>query len=75
MYLNQLKPGDKAIIRAINAPLALKRRLLEMGFTTNAAIKVVKEAPLTDPVEYCIRGCEVTLRKSEAAHIEVERVC
>ena len=74
MYLSDLKPGEKGKIVQINAPIKIKRRLLEMGFTADADILVLKEAPLSDPVEYLLRGCEVTLRKNDASRIEIEKV-
>jgi ferrous iron transport protein A len=42
-----------------------------MGITPGVAIKVVKVAPLGDPLEVTVRGYELSLRKDEAAHIEV----
>jgi Fe2+ transport system protein FeoA len=47
------------------------RRLLEMGVTPGCDLTVVRVAPLGDPVEVRLRGYRLTLRKSDAAHIEV----
>ncbi|MDR1635323.1 MAG: ferrous iron transport protein A [Bifidobacteriaceae bacterium] len=47
------------------------RRLMEMGVTPGCELTVVRVAPLGDPVEVRLRGYRLTLRKSEAAHIEV----
>lgn len=71
--LSELKPGESAKVQNINAPFEIKRRLLEMGFTPRTTIYVIKEAPLSDPVEYSIRDFEVSLRKKDAAYIEVEK--
>ena len=46
--------------------------MTEMGFTKGAEVKVVKAAPLTDPVEYIIKGYHVSLRREQAEHIIME---
>ncbi|MBN1420777.1 MAG: ferrous iron transport protein A [Planctomycetes bacterium] len=51
----------------------LHRRLLEMGFTEGTRIRVAREAPLGDPVDYEVRGYHVSLRRSEACLIIVRR--
>ena len=53
---------------------AFRRRLLDMGFTKGALVRVIKHAPFRDPVEYCIGGTHVTLRVQEATQIIVERI-
>ena len=50
----------------------LKRRIMDMGITPGVEVKVIKVAPLGDPVEINVRGYELSLRKEEAARIEVE---
>ena len=51
---------------------ALKRRIMDMGITKGTEIKVVKIAPLGDPMELNVRGYDLSVRKNEAATIEVE---
>lgn len=51
---------------------ATKRRIMDMGITKGVEVFVRKEAPLGDPVEVTVRGYELSLRKSDAAMIEVE---
>jgi len=46
---------------------------MEMGFVRGSEVKVVKHAPLKDPLEFVIRGYHVSLRKEEAAHILMEK--
>jgi len=46
-------------------------RLLEMGLTPGTMIQLVKRAPLGDPLEVRVRGCHVSLRTAEAAHVRV----
>lgn len=56
----------------LNGEGAVKRRLMDMGFTKGCKIFVRKVAPLGDPVEVTIRGYELSVRKADAENIEVE---
>jgi ferrous iron transport protein A len=71
MTLRDLKPGQAGTVVSIGEKGPLKRRIMDMGITRGVAIKVVKVAPLGDPIEINIRGYELSLRKDEAAQIEV----
>lgn len=71
MTLNDLHAGDSAIIARIRGRGAFRKRLTEMGFIRGKNIKVVKSAPLKDPVEYRILDSSVSLRRSEASLVEV----
>ena len=51
---------------------AVKRRIMDMGITKGVQVFVRKVAPLGDPVEITVRGYELSLRKADAAMIEVE---
>lgn len=74
MTLRDLKPGETAKVVVINAEGAFKRRIMDMGITTGVSIKLVKVAPLGDPVEVTVRGYQLSLRKEEAASLEMELV-
>ena len=50
---------------------AVKRRIMDMGITKGVEIYVRKVAPLGDPIELTVRGYELSIRKSEAATIEI----
>lgn len=71
--LDQLVVGEEARITSIAAVGALRRRLMDMGLTKKVPLKVVKLAPLGDPIEIRIRGYELSMRKDEAVHILVEK--
>lgn len=73
MTLRDLKPGESGTVVSIGQKGPLKRRLMDMGITPGIGIKVVKVAPLGDPVEVNIRGYELSLRKDEAQQIIVEK--
>jgi len=69
--LNLLKPGQQATITRITGEGVVRRRLMDMGLTRGTQILIRKVAPLGDPIEVCIRGYELTFRKSEAKKIFV----
>ena len=73
MTLAELKTGEKGIITKVRGRGAFRKRIIEMGFVVGKQVIVVKNAPLKDPVEYNIMGYEVSLRRSEAALIEVTK--
>lgn len=73
LKLDQLKTGELAIIRNILGEGKIRRRLLDMGLTTGTQVYFRKVAPLGDPIEITVRGYELTLRKSEANLILVEK--
>ena len=69
--LTQLPTGSHGIIYHVGGQGAFRKRISEMGFVKGQRIRVVKNAPLKDPVEYEIMGYKVSLRRSEAALVEV----
>ena len=71
MTLDHLKPGEGGTITVVGGQGALRRRLLDMGLTPKTKIQVRKVAPMGDPIELFLRGYELTLRKDDAAKIEV----
>ena len=71
--LADLEPGEKAKILRVGGAAAATKRLVEMGLTRGATVAVVRVAPLGDPVEVQIRGYNLSLRKTEAGAVEVER--
>ena len=72
MTLDRLKPGQTCKIVRVGALGAVKRRIVDMGATKGAPLEVVKVAPLGDPIEIKVKGYSLTLRKGEAAAIEVD---
>lgn len=73
MTLKDLKPGEEAKVIGIGEKGPLRRRIMDMGVTPGASVKVIKIAPLGDPIEVNIRGYELSLRKDEAGQIEVSQ--
>jgi len=69
--LADLPPGSVARIAAVDPQSPIGRRLLDLGFVPGTQVRVVRRAPLGDPVEYELRGYRVCLRRSEALRVEV----
>ena len=70
--LSQLAIGEKGTVSAVRGEGAVRRRLFDMGITPGAEVYLRKKAPLGDPIEIALRGYELTLRKAEAAQVEIE---
>jgi ferrous iron transport protein A len=70
--LDQLRPRETGIIAALHGEGSLQQRMLEMGVTDGTEIEVLRFAPLGDPMEIFVRGFHLSLRKSEAAYVEME---
>lgn len=73
MQLSELSENQEAVIVKVVGHGAFRKRITEMGFVKSKVVKVIKNAPLQDPVEYEIMGYNVSLRRSEAALIEIEQ--
>lgn len=73
MTLAELRVNDEATITAVGGEGALRLRLLDMGLIPRTKVKMVKIAPMGDPLEIQVRGYELTLRKEDAARITVAK--
>lgn len=72
MTLNEVPVGGVCTVTKLNGTGKLRRRIMDMGITKGVEIKVVKIAPLGDPMELNVRGYELSIRKNEAEIIEVQ---
>ncbi|HJA03187.1 MAG TPA: ferrous iron transport protein A [Candidatus Gallimonas gallistercoris] len=70
--LSEFSVGERGSVKAVSGEGKMRRRLFDMGVTPGAEIFLRKKAPLGDPLEVTIRGYELTLRKTEAACVEME---
>ena len=73
MTLRDLKPGQRGIVASVAAAGSMRRRIMDMGITPGVEIKVIKVAPLGDPVEINVRGYELSLRKEVARGFELRQ--
>ena len=71
MTLDKLRPGKKAVISSTGGENAMRLRLLDMGLIPGTEITVSKTAPMGDPIQLLVRGYELTVRKNDAAFIEI----
>lgn len=71
--LSDFVVGESGKIKAVNGEGRIRRRLFDMGITPGAEVTMRKKAPLGDPIEVTVRGYELTLRKTEAACVEVDQ--
>jgi len=67
--LADLKPGQQGRIRAVDGHNGVTQRLAELGFTPGQTVRVIRRAPLGDPVQIRIRGFDVAVRRAEARRI------
>ncbi len=72
--LKDAKIGDSVRVIKVHGEGAIKRRIMDMGITKGVEIYLRKTAPFGDPLELNLRGYELTLRKADAALIEVEPI-
>jgi Fe2+ transport system protein FeoA len=72
--LADLKPGEKGRITKIGGSGRIRRRMLDMGTVAGTEVKLERVAPLGDPIDIRIKGYHMSLRREEAANIEVEVV-
>ena len=73
MRLSEMKPGDKATVHAVETTGEVAQRLLDMGLVKGTSFKVIRVAPLGDPIEIKLRGFMLALRIEEARCIFVEK--
>lgn len=71
--LNDAGIGSTVVVTQIGSSGAMRRRLIEMGITPGVKIKIKKVAPLGDPIEINLRGYELTIRRTEAKEIYIEK--
>ena len=70
--LKDAKVGEIAVVKKLHGGGPVKRRIMDMGITKGVEMHVRKVAPLGDPMELNVRGYELSVRKADAAMIEVE---
>lgn len=72
--LSHLNPGQRARILRVGGCGPVRRRYMEMGFVRGETIQVKRVAPLGDPVEYIVKGYNLSLRRCDAGRILVQPV-
>ena len=72
MTLDEMKPGSEGQIKRLSVRDKLGQRLMDMGVYPGLRLKVIRNAPLQDPMELELDGYFVSLRHDEARFVEVE---
>ena len=72
MTLKEARVGSTVTVTKLTGTGAVQRRIMDMGITKGVEIHIRKVAPLGDPVEVTVRGYELSLRKEDAAMIQVQ---
>ena len=72
--LTSVALGSRATVAEIKLPPESRPRLMEMGLLVGTPVELVRFAPLGDPVEMNVRGYAVSLRRSEAGLLRVEKL-
>lgn len=72
MTLDQMAPGQECRVCDVSLEGAKLQRLLDMGFVEGTRIRVIRNAPLLDPLDVEIRGYLVAIRRNEAKGVEVD---
>ena len=75
MTLKDLKVGESALVKEVGGEGALRQHFLDMGIIPGAEVRLVKMAPMGDPMEIKVHGYALTLRLSEALKIVVDKNC
>jgi ferrous iron transport protein A len=72
--LADLAIGARARVSSILGSDELSVRLLEMGLTPGVEVSLVGTAPLGDPLELELRGYRLSVRRSEAARVQIDQL-
>jgi len=71
--LNDLRPGESAVIADIDGTDAIAVRLMELGLLEGETVSMQGSAPLGDPCEFVVAGTRISLRKNESARVQIHR--
>ena len=72
MKLAELRAGQRGVVKVVDGTDDVSVRLMEMGLTPGCEVAYLGAAPLGDPLEFQVRGYHLSLRKTEAARVEIE---
>ncbi|MFA6844069.1 MAG: FeoB small GTPase domain-containing protein, partial [Bacilli bacterium] len=74
LSLSDITTGNACVVVKVHSHGSFRNRIMEMGFVNGEKVKVIRNAPLQDPIEYIIMGYHVSLRRNEASLIEVVKI-
>lgn len=71
MNLSEARVGEVVVVEAVRGERSFRRRLMELGLLPGTAVTFLGTAPLGDPLHLMVRGCQLSIRRSEATLIGV----
>ncbi len=71
MTLSDLRPGHQARVIEVQGSDEITQRMLEMGLIPGTLVRLLGAAPLGDPIELELRGYRLSVRKAEAARVQI----
>ena len=74
LTLDSVPVGTECIVKQIGGKGKIRTRILDMGLTRGTQIKVIRVAPFGDPIEFEVRGYNLSLRKEEARQVMVQEL-
>ena len=69
--LRDVKIGETAKVVKLHGEGPVKRRIMDMGITKGVDVRIKRVAPFGDPIELTVRGYQLSIRKEDAAKIEI----
>lgn len=72
LHLDEVEPGRRVRVVHIAGRGLSRRRLLAVGMVPGAVVEVLRRAPMRDPVEYRVKGTDLSIRARDAHLVEVE---
>ncbi|MBI4455163.1 MAG: ferrous iron transport protein A [Acidobacteria bacterium] len=72
--LDKLTEGQKGVIVGFDLPLETQIRLMELGFLEGHEVKLVRFAPLKDPLEVAVLNSRISIRRAEASGIRLRHL-
>ena len=72
MTLDEVPAGQEVTVVDLHLDGAEMQRLLDMGFVDGTRARIIRNAPLMDPIDIKIKGYLVAIRRNEAKGIEVK---
>lgn len=71
--LNEIKPGESAVVERLRVHGNMRRRLLDIGLVEGTRVECVGVSPMGDPAAYCIRGAVIAIRAADSRGVLVRR--
>lgn len=72
--LNELLPGEEALVVKIEEKSSFRKRLMQIGFRKGVKVLMKRNAPMGDPMEINIMGYNISISKSEAKYVIIDRI-